>query len=68
MSNSSLVNVTVRAHPNNYTVGRSGKNIEIITIHHMAGVLSAEECGKIFQNETRKASYLTNGQKLRYLG
>lgn len=56
MSNSSLVNVTVPAHPNNYTVGRSGKNIEIITIHHMAGVLSAEECGKIFQNETRKAS------------
>lgn len=56
MSNSSLVNVTVPAHLNNYTVGRSGKNIEIITIHHMAGVLSAEECGKIFQNETRKAS------------
>jgi len=56
MSNSSLVNVTVPAHQNNYTVGRSGKNIEIITIHHMAGVLSAEECGKIFQDETRKAS------------
>lgn len=56
MSNSSLVNVTVRAHPNNYTVGRSGKNIEIITIHHMAGILTAEECGKIFQNETRNAS------------
>ena len=56
MSNSSLVNVIVRAHPNNYTVGRSGKNIEIITIHHMAGILTAEECGKIFQNETRKAS------------
>ena len=56
MSNSSLVNVTVPAHPNNYTVGRSGKNIEIITIHHMAGVLTAEECGKIFQNESRKAS------------
>ena len=56
MSNSSLVNVTVPAHPNNYTVGRSGKNIEIITIHHMAGILSAEECGKIFQDETRNAS------------
>lgn len=56
MSNSSLVNVTVPAHQNNYTIGRSGKNIEIITIHHMAGILTAEECGKLFQNETRNAS------------
>ena len=56
MSNSNLVNVTVPAHPNNYTVGRNENNIEIITIHHMASILTAEECGKIFQNETRKAS------------
>ena len=56
MSNSSLVNVTVPAHQNNYTIGRSGKNIEIITIHHMAGILTAEECGKLFQDETRNAS------------
>lgn len=56
MSNSSLVNVTVPAHKNNYTVGRSGKNIEIITIHHMVGVLTAEECGRIFQDEIRNAS------------
>lgn len=56
MSNSSLVNVTIPAHQNNYTVGRSEKNIEIITIHHMAGILTAEECGKLFQDETRKAS------------
>ena len=56
MSNSSLVNIAVPSHPNNYTVGRNGKKIEIITIHHMAGVLTAEECGKIFQNETRNAS------------
>ena len=56
MSNSSLVNVTVLAHKNNYTVGRSGKNIEIITIHHMAGVLTAKECGKLFQDGTRKVS------------
>ena len=56
MSNSSFVNVTVPAHPNNYTAGRSEKNIEIITIHHMAGILTAEECGKLFQDETRNAS------------
>lgn len=56
MSNSSLVSVIVPANKNNYAVGRSGKNIKIITIHHMAGVLTAEECGKIFQDEARKAS------------
>ena len=56
MSNSSLVSVTVPAHKNNYNVGRDGKNIEIITIHHMGGVLTAEECGKIFQDETRNLS------------
>lgn len=56
MSNSSLVNVTVPAHQNNYGVGRNGKNIKIITIHHMAGVLTAEECGKIFQDGTKKIS------------
>lgn len=56
MSNSSLVNVTIPAHQNNYTIGRSEKNIEIITIHHMAGILTAEECGKLFQDETRNAS------------
>ena len=56
MSNSSFVSVTVPAHQNNYTIGRSGKNIEIITIHHMASVLTAEECGKIFQDETRNSS------------
>lgn len=28
MSNSSLVNVKVPAHSNNYTIGRSGRKIE----------------------------------------
>lgn len=55
MSNSNLVNVNVPASTNNYTIGRSGRKIEMITIHHMAGVLTASECGKIFQGN-RKAS------------
>ena len=50
MSNSSLVNVP--AHTNNHVVGRNGRKFEIITIHHMASVLAAEECGKLFQDET----------------
>lgn len=56
MGNSSLVNVNVPAHSNNYTVGRSGRKIEYIAIHHMAGILTAKQCGAIFQNGSRKAS------------
>ena len=56
MSNSSLVNVKVPAHSGNYTVGRSGRKIEAITIHHMAGVMSAEQCGKVFQAVGRGGS------------
>ena len=56
MSKSSLVNVEVPAYSGNYTKGRSGRKIEMITIHHMAGVLSAEQCGKIFQKVGRNGS------------
>lgn len=56
MSKSNLIDVTVTAHASNYTVGRNGKKIEMITIHHMAGVLTAEQCGAIFQNANRQAS------------
>lgn len=56
MSNSSLVNIKVPAHSNNYTVGRSGRKIEKIAIHHMVGILTAKQCGGIFQNGSRKAS------------
>lgn len=56
MSNSSLVSIKVPAHSNNYTVGRSGRKIEKIAIHHMAGILTAKQCGGIFQNGNRKAS------------
>lgn len=56
MSNSSLITATYKAHSNNYTVGRSGRKIEKVTIHHMAGVLTAKQCGSIFQNGNRKAS------------
>lgn len=56
MSNSSLVNVRIPAYSGNYTAGRSGKRIEAITIHHMAGNLSAEQCGYIFQKVGRNGS------------
>lgn len=56
MSRSNLVQVNVPAYSGNYTKGRNGKKIEAITIHHMAGILTAEQCGKIFQQVGRQGS------------
>lgn len=56
MSKSSLVQVNVPAYAGNFTYGRSGRSIEAITIHHMAGVLTAEQCGAIFQQIGRYGS------------
>ena len=53
MSNSPLVNYKLIS-PNS-TNPRKGK-IKKITIHHMAGNLSVETCGNVFQNKSRKAS------------
>lgn len=56
MSNSSLISAKYKAHSNNYSTGRNGRRIEKVTIHHMAGVLSAKQCGSIFQDGSRGAS------------
>lgn len=56
MSKSSLTQIVVPADEGNYTKGRSGRSIEAITIHHMAGRLTAEQCGKIFQQVGRYGS------------
>ena len=56
MSNSSLVSVRVPAYNGNYTKGRRGRKIEAITIHHMAGRLTAAGCGRIFQKVGRCGS------------
>lgn len=55
MAKSSLVYLEVPAHPSNYTKGRL-KPIRCITIHHMAGVLSAKNCGGIFARVGRNGS------------
>ena len=56
MSNSPLVNVTVKAHSSNYTTGRGGYKINHISVHHMAGILTAAQCGSIFARAGRGAS------------
>lgn len=43
------------ADPSNYTKGRT-KKIRCITIHHMAGVLTASECAAIFTKPSRNGS------------
>lgn len=53
MSNSNLV-VYTKISPNR-TSPRTAK-IKKITIHHMAGNLSVETCGKVFEPESRRAS------------
>lgn len=53
MSNSSLVNYTLISP--NKNIPRKHK-IDKITIHHMAGNLTVEQCGKVFAVKTRKAS------------
>ena len=56
MSKSNLTQIVVPADEGNYTKGRSGRNIEAITLHHMAGRLTAEQCGGIFQAKGRYGS------------
>ena len=53
MSNSSLVTYTKRSP--NCNVPRNHK-IDTITIHHMAGNLTVEQCGDLFANPNRQVS------------
>lgn len=55
MTNSKLATETYYAYSGNYTKGRNTKITEIC-IHHMAGVLTAKQCGAIFQKEGRRGS------------
>jgi hypothetical protein len=55
MSNSSLANFFSSAK--NYSKGRDGKKIRKITIHHMAGKLTAKECWNVFQTREASAHY-----------
>ena len=56
MSKSNLTQIVVPADEGNYTKGRDGRSIEAITIHHMAGRLTAKQCGRIFQAKGRYGS------------
>lgn len=56
MSYSSLTNKYIPANSSNYSRGRAGKKVVKITPHHMAGNLTIEACGRLWQNASRNAS------------
>ena len=53
MSNSKLVDYTILS-PNKTSPRNSA--IKKITIHHMAGFMTVEECGAMFAKTSRQAS------------
>lgn len=55
MSNSALATVKVPASTANYTKGRE-REIDKITLHHVAAKLTAKQIGQVFQSEYRGAS------------
>lgn len=55
MGYSNLTNVVVPANMTNYT-SRRNNTIKKFTPHHMAGNLSVERCGQVFQDPKRNAS------------
>lgn len=56
MSYSKLTNKYIPASTTNYSKGRAGQKIRKITPHHMAGNLTIEQCGAVFQKANRNAS------------
>ena len=55
MSNSSLAEKFIKA--THFSSGRRGRKIETITIHHMAGILTCEQCGRIFQGNRQASAH-----------
>lgn len=56
MAVSPLATESYPAYEGNYSSPEARKKITAITIHHMAGVLSAKSCGAIFQRVGRRGS------------
>lgn len=56
MAVSPLATESYPAYVGNYSGPEARTNITSVTVHHMAGVLSAAQCGTIFQREGRRGS------------
>lgn len=60
MSQSKLVNVTILTNHIGYPDGkhgRGGAKIDKIFVHHMAGILTAKQCGNVFKSRPASAHY-----------
>ena len=61
MSQSSLATVHIWTNHIGYSPdgshGRGGKKIDKIFVHHMAGILTAEQCGNVFKTRPASAHY-----------
>jgi len=65
MSQSSLVDVRMLTSHFGYPDGRDGRcgmKIDKIFVHHMAGVLTVEQCGGVFKNREASAHYGIDGR------
>ena len=62
MSYSSLT--TYKAFTPNMSLGRGGKKVIKIAVHHMAGNLSVIQCGNVFRNNRVSAHYGVNGKQV----
>lgn len=56
MAKSPLATESYPAYAGNYSPAQYRKPITEVTVHHMAGVLSAQQCGSIFQRPGRNGS------------
>lgn len=56
MAVSPLATESYPAYAGNYSGPEARKNITAVTVHHMAGVMSAKQCGAIFQRPGRNGS------------
>ena len=57
MSQSKLVDITVWTNNKGYSNGRGGYKIDKIFVHHMAGILTAKQCGNVFKSREASAHY-----------
>lgn len=55
---------TYKAFTNNMSLGRGGKKVIRIAVHHMAGNLSVVQCGTVFKNNHVSAHYGVNGKQI----
>ena len=55
---------TYKAFTNNMSLGRGGKKVIRIAVHHMAGNLSVVQCGTVFKNNRVSAHYGVNGKQI----